>query len=411
MREQEGYGYQRSGSWYWRWRETVIENGQPVRRHMAKKIAPVAPEHKRLKRPPPEIEKLAKELLRPINAGTISIQSTQDLVEFVEQTYFPSITQQHHASTVTGYRNRWRAYLKARCVGYRLREFRTVHGQQILNDIARQHPTLLRSTLSHLKALLSGIFTEAIRLGILDGQVSFDGNIKTVVGNPMRGVKVPKAPKGPPTHAYSLEEIGRILTVLHAMSGSPAAFVVAATIAFAGLRRSELRGLRWEDYDGSELSIRRSAWELYIEDTKTADSEASVPVIGILAKILNAWREHCGNPEPSCYIFRSSKGTPLNINNLEKRLIRPVLREAGVAWHGWHAFRRGLGTNLHEMGVDDLVIQRILRHANVKITQAYYIKTAPASAVAAMQLFETQASALCANCAQAFTERPVALLQ
>lgn len=30
-------------------------------------------------------------------------------------------------------------------------------------------------------------------------------------------------------------------------------------------------------------------------------------------------------------------------------------------WHGWHAFRRGLGTTLAELGVDDLTIQRILR--------------------------------------------------
>ncbi len=38
-------------------------------------------------------------------------------------------------------------------------------------------------------------------------------------------------------------------------------------------------------------------------------------------------------------------------------------------WHGWHAARRGLGSNL-------VVIQRILRHANVSTTATYYIETA-----------------------------------
>jgi integrase len=45
-------------------------------------------------------------------------------------------------------------------------------------------------------------------------------------------------------------------------------------------------------------------------------------------------------------------------------------------WHGWHAARRGLGRNLYRLGVPEMVIQRILRHANVSTTATSYIKTA-----------------------------------
>jgi integrase len=58
-------------------------------------------------------------------------------------------------------------------------------------------------------------------------------------------------------------------------------------------------------------------------------------------------------------------------------------------WRGWHAFRRGLATNLNRLGVADSVIQRILRHSNVAVTQACYIKTASEDATAAMQKLET----------------------
>jgi integrase len=44
-------------------------------------------------------------------------------------------------------------------------------------------------------------------------------------------------------------------------------------------------------------------------------------------------------------------------------------------WHGWHAARRGLGRNLYRLGVPDLVIQRVLRHASVSSTATCYIKT------------------------------------
>ena len=58
-------------------------------------------------------------------------------------------------------------------------------------------------------------------------------------------------------------------------------------------------------------------------------------------------------------------------------------------WRGWHAFRRGLANNLNRLGLDDSVIQRILRHSHVAVTQACYIKTAGEDAKAAMQKLET----------------------
>jgi integrase len=104
------------------------------------------------------------------------------------------------------------------------------------------------------------------------------------------------------------------------------------------------------------------------------------------------------------------KGTPLSLNNVLNRQILPVLnvcvhcrksedkhgketheyeRNAQrPEWHGWHAFRRGLATNLHDLGVDDKTIQGILRHANVAVTQKCYIKTLDQQSVAAMRRLE-----------------------
>ena len=67
--------------------------------------------------------------------------------------------------------------------------------------------------------------------------------------------------------------------------------------------------------------------------------------------------------------------------------MKDVLKRAGIAWHGWHGFRRGLASNLNRLGVDDSVIQRILRHSTVATTQNHYIKTASPDAIAAMKRF------------------------
>ena len=87
----------------------------------------------------------------------------------------------------------------------------------------------------------------------------------------------------------------------------------------------------------------------------------------------------------------------MNLDNLARRVILPALSRCAVCrklkeehkpeghefrrddslprWHGWHAFRRGLATNLHGLGVDDKSIQAILRHSNVGLTMNVYVKS------------------------------------
>ena len=54
-------------------------------------------------------------------------------------------------------------------------------------------------------------------------------------------------------------------------------------------------------------------------------------------------------------------------------------------WCGWHAARRGLGSNLYALGVPEKVIQQTLRHANVNTTTTYYIKTVSTQGTDAME--------------------------
>ena len=92
-------------------------------------------------------------------------------------------------------------HLKARIGKLTLRGFRTVHGEQLLAQIAAQ-TGLGRSSLKHIKAFLSGVFKQAKRLGILDGI------------NPIQDVSIPRTPEPEDTYAYSLSEINAMLTVL-----------------------------------------------------------------------------------------------------------------------------------------------------------------------------------------------------
>ncbi len=197
---------------------------------------------------------------------------------------------------------------------------------------------LTKTTLQHIKSVLSTIFTYAKNEGAFDGS------------NPVDGVLVPRHAREPgETHAYDLGQVLQILDLLPLLAKS-----LVATAAFAGLRQGELRGLEWTDYTGSELTINRSIWMSVVNLPKTRASRDSVPVIPALTEILNQYRRSMGNPE--------------------RRVIRPALESVHLPWYGWHAFRRGLASNLYAMGAQDKVVQRLLRHSKPHVTKERYIK-------------------------------------
>jgi integrase len=97
-------------------------------------------------------------------------------------------------------------------------------------------------------------------------------------------------------------------------------------------------------------------WRSSIGDPKTAKSKAPVPVIPQLAQRLDAHRLKRGNPTAGP-IFANSVGNPLDLNACYQREMKDALRRAGILWHGWQGFRRGLASNLNRLGVDDSVIR------------------------------------------------------
>jgi hypothetical protein len=82
-------------------------------------------------------------------------------------------------------------------------------------------------------------------------------------------------------------------------------------------------------------------------------------VIKPLAQMLDAHRLRCGNAQTGP-VFAASNGKPISLNNVLGRVIMPALQKANLdnLWHGWHAARRGLGSNLYSLGVSDKTIER-----------------------------------------------------
>jgi integrase len=369
VREQKGYVFHEGKSWFVRYCDEVIQPDGTIRRKLVCKKLDV--EYGGDYRTVKSVRDFVREILAPVNSGLLNPQSTMLISDFVERVYIPEyVTKQLRPATLKQYRDIWQNHLKSRMGGLTLRGFRTVHGESMLAQIA-QKSALGRSSLRHCKAFLSGAFKQAKRLGVLDGV------------NPIQDVSIPRVAESEETYAYSLAEVKSMLAALP----EPARTVVL-TASWTGLRKSELRGLTWADFDGKELTVRRSVWNATVSEPKTRRSRAPIPVVKQLADALEVHKVRSGKlAQADLPIFQAGNGKPLNLDNLARRVISPV-----AAWHGWHAFRRGLATNLHAIGVDDKTIQAILRHSNVGLTMNVYVKTVNQSQIDAMDALDTRFS-------------------
>lgn len=394
--QQEGYIWKVGRSWYGRWREDVLEDGQVVRKQRSAKLADVCDRY----RSRTDVRPLLAEKLRPINEGRTRPESTLPVAKFVEKYYMPFVEENFKPSTIAGYKHLWGHYLSP-CLGKTvLRDFRTVDAAKLLAELHRAH-TLGRTTLKHAKSFLSGVFSYAKNQGVLDGV------------NPIHETMIPKKASAPrETHAATLEEVLAIIDALE-KAGEQKACAAVALMFFAGLRPGEARGVCWEDFDGKQLVVRQSVWHTHTTTPKTESSAKPVPVIEPLASVLSALRAADGNPA-SGPILRGPSGKPLDLHNLANRVVIPVLQRCAVCsklkaehrdtdhdfqqemslprWHGWYSLRRGVATAITGLSRDSHAAKGLLRHSSVSTTERHYIKDIPENTLQAMKQLEALCS-------------------
>jgi len=402
---QKGVIIKHRNSWVLRFWEHESKDGQRTRVKRYKRLAPIGPAYPTKK----SVEGLAWKHLEPINLQRLQPESAMCVSDFIEKVYLPFVKESLRASTYKDYKkDAYERHIKSRLAGLRLRDFRTVNGQKMIASIAKANPEIGHKTLLRLKSFLSGVFRHAKTEGFLDEQ------------NPMRDVTLPKnVPrrkfKG---ETYTVQEI---LKIMQYVAVSPVAFAAIATAAFTGLRLAELRGLQWKDFDGKSVKVARTVWRTQQGLPKTESSESSVPVLPVLQQLLENYRHHLeGLPEegnlgktlkPHDWIFAGEKrGTSLNLPNLVRRTVTPLLTRCSVCgsckhlheqphefqldetipkWKGWHTFRRSLASNLYSLGVKPKVIQAILRHSDIGTTLSYYVEVPESESREALAQLET----------------------
>lgn len=280
------------------------------------------------------------------------------LADYISTVYLPFVAATLRETTVRHYRSIWCRHGRGRGLAeLDMCAISVPDAQGAIERIAEG--TRGRRTLGHIKAFYSGVFAHAIRAGIR-------------ADNPWAYVRLPRTTAPDDTYVYSDKEVSSIIAGLDG-----AARLAVQIAAWTGLRRAEIEGLQWGDWEGDRLLVRRS-WQLgRYEETKTRASRAVVVVPDRLRTALGWARAAislAGDLQSLPVLGNGSggAGTPLNLHNLGTRVIKPAI---GETWHGWQAFRRFHASRLYAAGTPDLVIARALRHSSTAVSREFYVRT------------------------------------
>lgn len=293
------------------------------------------------------------------------------------RTEYKQVGMKH--STIYGYLQIWNQHLAPHFSTRTLAEYTTADGNGFLRTLARKGLAL--NSARHVKQLATAIFN----LAFLECEATDDTPATGLAVNPWVATKlrVSDFKATPATAHYTLEQSEDLVS---ALVGHADAQLVLALGCFLGMRPNEIAGLKWDDIQNGFIHIRRGIVRGVEGTPKTLSSVRDLPVLPQVAIPLALWNTECGRPSDG-WVFPTSNGDPVRLDTMVDRYIKPhvmgvarcckcniVPKASGVKWRGLYAGRRGTATTFAGLGVDAVVVQKLLGHQNFATTDAFYLK-------------------------------------
>ena len=253
-----------------------------------------------------------------------------------------------------------------------LRAIRSSELQSFVNTFAGCSKSQITIMIGILKAVMKGASA--------DGIIERDPSVSLIR---------PKAKKAEAKRALTAKETENVLATIHRHPDG----LLLAVFYYTGLRRGEVLGLRWEDFDfeNNSIHIQRdidfTGSMAHEGDLKTAAADRFVPIPEELREMLIPARGF-----PGTYLFHNGKGDPLaqasfrrkwlslmedcycvQDREIDKDTDRPTdIRKRLKPTLTPHYFRHNYITMLYDGGIDPLVAMKIVGHADYQTTANIY---------------------------------------
>jgi integrase len=196
--------------------------------------------------------------------------------------------------------------------------------------------------------------------------------------NPAQGLAMPHCEQPPEEEVkvFSREQLAAVLAM--APERHKPLFELLAT---TGLRISEaiaLQRLHLQiDAEQPEVCVRRAIVRDRIVPPKSKYGRREVRLSAPLATKLRAHLAAQPDQESTALAFPNEAGGPLDPGNLRRRVLKPLVEEAGALWAGFHTFRHTFASLHLSQGTNLLQLSRALGHHSPAFTLTRYTHLLP----------------------------------
>lgn len=352
--------YQRYGRWYIRYDVPNAGGKRIERRRSCGKLNKT------------EAKSLLAEIERSIRRGEYFEPSEATVSEYMRRWLkLRAEGKQLAPSTVHGYEAAIRRYIDpelgdchiARLTALRLEEFLA----KLAAPADRNGKGLSSKTVFNVYGVLHSAMESAVSWGIIEK-------------NPMDKVKAPRVRKRE-VSAASIEEVIKLRSAI-----DKSRYRIPILIALAtGMRRGEVCGLRWEDFDADRCALRvcRAMTQIpgqrpFPKDTKTGEPR-TVPIPEALARILKAHRLEQLQDKLACGAAYANDGNWICVDRFGEMITPDAITRGFMRLRdrlgipiSFHGLRHTQATHMLLSGVPASVVAERLGHANTTMTLNVY---------------------------------------
>jgi len=313
-------------------------------------------------------DKLA-EILAPINTKEHGPSEDWKFGDFVNQVYLPWYRRKWKTSTTACNIDRLEHHLTCEFADRKLKSLNASELQDFLDR--KSAAGLSFSTVDHLRWDLKQIF----------GMTVVEGYLRK---NPAALLFTPNKTERPTQRVMTWRDVRLLFSVLEARE---LAVCMLATVA--GMRPSEIFGLKWRHVEADQITIEQRLYRGQIDSPKTPKSKRSAALSEGLQSVIAKWRLLSGSPGPQAWVFPSETlKTPLAKDNCWRRWIGPKLKAVGLEWVNFQVMRRSHTSLMHELKIDPKTTADQLGHS-VDVSLNVYTMTPLGVRKEAVNTFES----------------------
>lgn len=268
------------------------------------------------------------------------------------------------ATTIDTYLNVFQAYIIPRWGSTALEDIKPVEMESWLHTLrkTRKDESMAPASRAKVKSAIYTLIDHAMRHELCNLNY-----------NPMEKVRQGSKRVQKP-EILTLDEIRKLMLEI----SNPAIRLAVMVAGATGLRRSEVRGLKWHDLDleAHWITPTQGVVGKHITNLKSRASGERIPIPEALSAAFEEWRKQTLYLAPDDWVFASvqTEGkSPLWFDSALHRQLRPAAKRVGIIKHlGWHTFRRSLASVLTSKKETVKVVQELMRHADPRITMEVY---------------------------------------